>query len=65
VKHHLQYQTEVGKQLRDLVATLNAAVRASPAMSVAAPVVDNACDHLSAIARMHEANAELAAEKVG
>ena len=56
MKHPLKYQTETAKELRALVLAINKVVSESPVMSIAQPVMSNACDHLSAIARAHECN---------
>jgi len=47
-------------QLRDLAQRIERVAMRHPAFSQAGGVVQNCCDHLCAIARTHEANAELA-----
>lgn len=46
-----QLKTTLGNELRDLAAELRRAVDESPAMSIAAPIVAVAADHLCAVAR--------------
>lgn len=50
--------------LSDLADALHALCAEHEWHSVAHPVVTNCCDHLRAIARIHEMNAELLAREI-
>ena len=52
--------SKTGDELRALAAAIERANSESPANSVAWPVVRNCIDHLTAIARIHDLNAEAA-----
>ena len=45
-----------GKELRALAIVLEKQVRKAPCYSVALPIVQNAVDHLRAVARVHDEN---------
>jgi|HubBroStandDraft_1064217.scaffolds.fasta_scaffold180081_2 hypothetical protein len=47
---------ETAKELRALAKKLKECCLQSTVLSIASPIVTNACDHLCAIARVHEVN---------
>jgi hypothetical protein len=53
--------SETARQLRELVREIERVCRDSPCSSVASAIINNATNHLCAVARIHEINAEHAA----
>jgi len=50
----------VADELRELASKLKELARAAPCASVAYPIVANCCDHLEAIAAVHETRKKMA-----
>lgn len=50
-------KSQTAKELRELEAAIRKVATASPVYSIAVTIVQNACDHIAAVARVHEANA--------
>lgn len=57
--HALASEAKVVHPLRDLAAKIEAMAKEHPGYSQAQPVIQNAVDHLSAVARCHECNARM------
>lgn len=55
--------TTTAQQLRKLAYDIKALLDASPCLNIAGAIIENAVDHLCAIARVHEVNADTLAAK--
>lgn len=53
-------RSDTGDELRDLAKAIEELLRNHPALSPAGAIVSNCCDHLRAIAQIHDMNVDTA-----
>lgn len=53
-------RSKSGDELRELARAIEELLRNDPALSLAGAIVSNCCDHLRAIAQIHDTNADTA-----